>query len=192
MTSKLIINSVKNTSGATALNVSTVASPLSRYIRQVINIVDTTDRSATTSWTAGGTWGPYTGFRAKSLLKIYYSYPARNDSTSWGGLYFEPQISINSANWITTGSRGHDTVMDYGQASIHHTNNCMLFDPQMTESFSVSLRFYFRSYDGTIGLNNSGDHNMNQISGTATLMSGNNGLQHYGHWIIEELALFSV
>jgi hypothetical protein len=78
--------------------------------------------------------------------------------------------------------------MNDGAADIRFTSNIMLINPGKTSDFSVTIRFYFRSYDGTVGLNNGGGHEINMVSGTATLMSGTNGQQHYGNWIIEELA----
>ena len=123
---------------------------------------------------------------------IFYSYPCRNDSTGWGGLYFEPQIRINGDQgvWCSLGSRGYDAVMNNGSSDISHTNNHMLIDPEMTSDFTFQLCFYFRSYDGTVGLNNSQGHDMNATSGTATILPNDNGWQHYGHFIVEELALF--
>lgn len=179
---------LQDMSGNTALDMSKIASNAGRYTRQIINLIDTTDRSSGTSWTAGTTFADQPGFKAGSLLKIFYMYPARNDSTGWGGLYFEPQIRFNGGTWQSLGSRGYDAVMEYGQ-SINSTQNTMLISPGQTSDFSVGIRFYFRSYDGTVYLVNGGGHDINTVSGTATIMSGTNGQQHYGNWIIEELAL---
>ena len=186
-------NSLQDSSGNTALDVSKVASTTAqgagRYVRQIINQVDTTDRTSGTSWTAGTELPVVGGFKAGSLLRIYYMYPCRNDSTSWGGIYFEPQIRFNQGTWQSLGSRGYDAVMELGNGSISFTSNSMLINPEQSSDFSVQLRFYFRSYDGSVGINNGNGHDINATSGTANLMSGNNGLQHYGHWNIEELAI---
>ncbi|MFB0965802.1 MAG: hypothetical protein QMC36_09290 [Patescibacteria group bacterium] len=47
------------------------------------------------------------------------------------------------------------------------------------------MRFYFKAYDGTVYINTS--HDINSVSGTATLMPGVNGTQHYAKVIIEEI-----
>ena len=58
-------------------------------------------------------------------------------------------------------------------------------DPSQSSDYTVKVRFYFRAYDGTVYINTS--HDINVISGTATLMSGVNGTQHYAKVIIEEI-----
>lgn len=161
-----------------------------RYSRRIINLIDTTDRSSGTTWTLGYDSGNISGFKAGSVLKISYMYPARNESSSWGGLYFEPQIRYNNGVWQSLGSRGYDAVMNTNSGgNIRYTDNVMYVDPAQSADYYIAIRFYFKSYDGTVGLNNSQGHNINAISGTAPLMAGNNGNQHYGNWIIEELAL---
>lgn len=161
-----------------------------RYTRRIVNLIDTTDRASGTGWTLGYDSGVISGFKAGSILKINYMYPARNESSSWGGLYFEPQIRYNQGSWLSLGSRGYDAVMSTNSGgNIRYTDNSMLIDPAQSANFTISIRFYFKSYDGTVGLNNSQGHDINNISGTAPLLAGANGQQHYGNWIIEELAL---
>lgn len=181
---------IQSTGGTAAIDVAKLSTNQARYTRQVITQVDTTDRTTSTTWTLGTELPTMTDFKAGSILKIYYMYPCRNDSTSWGGLYFEPQIRFNSSTWQSCGSRGYDAVMDLSPGSISHTSNTMLIDPAASADFTAQLRFYFKSYDGSVGLNNGNGHDINTVSGTATIMSGVNGQQHYGHWIIEELAIF--
>jgi hypothetical protein len=181
---------MQNISGTSAVDVNKLSTNQARYTRQIITQVDTTDRTTSTTWTLGTELPTMTDFKAGSLLRIYYMYPCRNDSSSWGGLYFEPQIRFNSSTWQSCGSRGYDAVMDLSPGSISSTTNTMLIDPAASVDFTAQLRFYFKSYDGSVGLNNGNGHDINAISGTATIMSGNNGNQHYGHWIIEELAIF--
>lgn len=183
-------STLQNAAGATAIDVTKLSATASRYTRQSYVQVDTTDRSSSTSWTIGTEMPEIGGFKGGSLVKVYYNYPCRNDSTGWGGIYFEPQIRFNTGTWQSLGSRGYDAVMNNGSADISYTSNTMLIDPGLATDFSVQLRFYFRSYDGTVGVNNSQGHDINGVSGTATIMSGNNGNQHYGHWIVEELAIF--
>jgi hypothetical protein len=162
-----------------------------KYNRGIHRLIDTNisaDRDATTTWKPGATFSNITGFKANSLLRIYYSVPCRNGSLGWGGLYFEPQISFNGGStWQSLGSRGFDAVMTQGGGSIHASDNLMLIDPGQSSDFSVRMRYYFRSYDGTVIINDSRD--INAISGTATRMSGDNGNQHFTHFIIEEIAI---
>ncbi len=193
MSSELYVDKLQNLSGVTAINLNNIDQG-SRYLRQIYRMVDTTDRSSSTSWTLGTTFSDLPDFQANSVVKVYYNYPVRNDSTGWGGLYFEPQIRFNSGPWQSLGSRGYDAVMNNGSSDISYTNNLMYINPglvglSLAGTFTVGIRFYFRSYDGTVGLNNSLGHDVNTVSGTATIMSGENGQQHYGHWIVEELAL---
>ena len=167
------------------------ANTTARYNRQTINYIDTVGRSAGATWTLGTTFGSYS-MAAGSTLKISYTYPCRNDATSWGGLYFEPQISFNGGtSWYSLGSRGFDAVMVSGNGAIRRTSNCNMYvDPGIMTAYTVSMRYYFKSYDGTVGLNNGINHDINIISGTATLLSGDAGLQNYGNWLIEEMALY--
>ncbi len=181
------MDELSNSYGTFQMDVAKIASAKSRYNRQTLNVNDTTDRTSGTTWTLGGTFESFPTFKAYSLLKISYMYPARNDQAGWGGLYFEPQIRFNSGTWQSLGSRGYDAVMTSGVADINYTTNVMLIDPALASDFTVGIRFYFRSYDGTVWLNL--NHDLNAVSGTATITSGSNGLQHYGNWIIEELAL---
>ena len=58
-------------------------------------------------------------------------------------------------------------------------------DPAQGSDYTVKVRFYFVAYSGTVYINQ--DHAINTISGTATLMSGVNGMQHYAKVIIEEI-----
>lgn len=182
--------SLQNTSGVTAIDVAKLSTNAARYTRQCYVQVDSTDRTSGTSWTVGTEMPEVGGFKGGSLVKIYYNFPCRNDSTGWGGIYFEPQIRFNAGTWQSLGSRGYDAVMNNGSSDIAYTSNTMLVDPGIATDFSVQLRFYFRSYDGSVGVNNANGHEINGISGTASLMSGINGYQHYGHWIVEELAIF--
>jgi hypothetical protein len=188
MAAVLKLDNIQDSSGAAAIDISKLSSTSSRYTRKIVQLIDTTDRTSGTTWTLGTTFADSGDFRAGSLLRIYYMYPCRNDSGGWGGLYFEPQIRFNSGAWQSLGSRGYDAVMEYGQ-SINSTQNIMLIDPGQSSTFTVGIRYYFRSYDGTVGLVNALGHEINVISGTATLMSGVNGNQHYGQFQIEELAL---
>lgn len=190
MTSKLTVDTIQNIGNTSSLVVNNF-SLTGRYIRKLYTQVDITNRSSTTTWTLGPTFEMVTGFLPDSVLRLDYFVPARNDSTSWGGMYLEPQIKINDNPWESLGSTGYDVVMMFGTEFIGSYSNTIFIDPSQKTPFSVQFRFYFRSYDGTVGWNNGINHNINVVSGTASIMSGNNGLQNYAHIIVQELAPFS-
>jgi hypothetical protein len=185
------IDQVINASGTTVLNLQKMAQK-GYYSKQIITQIDTTGRSSTTTWTLGPTFTTITGILGKSLLHLTYHVPMRNDSTSWGGGYIEPQVSFNSGTWQSLGSCGYDGgVMSIGNAVIGSYYQTILLDPGITTTFTAQFRFYFRSYDGTVLWNSS--HDINAVSGaaTATAPSGDNGNQHYMHLIVEELARYN-
>lgn len=190
MASTLRLSNVNSAAGLPALDIDKIASNAGRYIRQVYAQVDTTSfTSIGTSWTLGPSFANTTGFKAGSLVRLDYHMPCRNDSTSWGGLYIEPQISYNAGmNWFSLGSSGYDgNVMNNASADIASYFNSILIDPGQTSDFGVQVRFYVKSYDGTAYINYS--HDINLVSGTATALTGNNFNQHYSKIIVEELAI---
>jgi hypothetical protein len=155
--------------------------------KRIVSQVDTANHSTNTTWKLGPTFAQLTGFSPNSVIKLTYAFPMRNDSTSWGGGYLEPQIKINTGAWQSLGSGGYDgSVMNLGNSAIGTYTNVLYITPGQTSTYSLQFRFYFRSYDGTVLINQS--HDINARSNTATLMSGQNGLQHYAHIIIEELS----
>lgn len=158
------------------------------YLRKCVTLVDSTSYTVTTAWSLTCQFSEILDFKAGSKIKISYHMPCRNDSTSWGGAYIEPQVSFNSGStWFSLGSSGYDAnIMNSGSPSIGSYFNSILIDPQISTNFSLKVRFYCASYDGTAWINL--NHNINAISGNAPLISGNNGLQHYAHIIVEELA----
>ena len=185
--STLRTNALATKVGAAALNLEKIATNVGRYTRQALVDTNSTGYTFSTTYTLGPTFVNMTGFKAGSLVRLFYHFPMRNDSTSWGGGYIEPQVSISGGTWQSLGSCGYDAaVMNQGNAAIGTFNNSILLDLSPSSDFSVQFRFYFKSYDGSLLLNHS--HDVNGISSTATLMPGNNGLQHYAHIIVEELA----
>lgn len=144
-------------------------------------------RTITNTWTAGPTFNTVSGFKAGSKVKITYSIPSRNDDLTWGGLYIEPQVSFNNgATWNSLGSTGYDgNIMNNDASSIGTYTNVLLIDPTQSSDFSVKIRFYYKSYTGTTWINT--QHDLTAVSGTAPLMSGVNGTQHYTKVIIEEV-----
>jgi microcystin-dependent protein len=156
--------------------------------RNVYVQVDTAGRSAGTGWTLGPTFSALS-FKANSKLKMSYSVPVRKTGGGWGGGYIEPQVSFNGGTWLSLGSTGHDAgVMILNVEAILTYRNELLIAPGITSDFTAAFRFYFRSYDGTLGWNNGINHDINVVSGTASIMSGDNGNQHYMHIIVEEFA----
>ena len=160
------------------------------YIRKIFTEVDTTSRTTGTSWTLMWTGTNQTGFKAGSDIKLTYHMALRNNSSSWGGGYIEPQISFNNSTWFSLGSSGYDGgVMSLDTGTIGSYNNTIIIDPALqgiTTDFQVRIRFYAKSYDGTLMWNQ--DHDINAVSGTATAATGLNLLQHYCNYTIEELA----
>jgi hypothetical protein len=191
MASILEVNTIKDAGNDVAIDMSRIAST-GRYSRQIITQVDSGSYSATTTWVLGPTFATITGLQGNSLLKLTYHVPTRNDSTSWGGGYLEPQVRFNGGTWQSLGSGGYDGgVMHLGYATICSYRQTILIDPGLTTAFTAQFRIYLKSYDGTFGLNNALGHEINITSGTATLMPSNNGLQHYMHLIVEEFARYN-
>jgi hypothetical protein len=186
--SQLRVNGISSTDASQKINV--LAMPADGYyVRKIVTQIDTTSRTSGTSWTLGPTFANITDLQAGSLLRISYHVPMRNDSTSWGGGYIEPQVRFNQGTYQSLGSSGYDGgVMNLGNAAIGSYFQSILIDPAQASGFSAQFRFYFRSYDGTVQWNQS--HDINNRSGTATLMPGDNGNQHFMNIITEELARF--
>jgi hypothetical protein len=158
-----------------------------RTIGQISVQTDSTTRSFGSAWAPGATFATVPGFKAGSLVRLHYSLPMRNDTAAWGGGYVEPQISFDGGStWQSLGSSGFDGgVMASDSGMIGQYANTLLIDPAQGADFSVTVRFYHRSYTGTVIVN--GSHDINATSGTAALMSGANGQQHYTSVIVEEL-----
>jgi len=155
----------------------------SNYNIDVMNVqADSANYSFTTTWALGPTFSTISGFLPNSMVLLEYHMPCRNDSTSWGGMYIEPQVSFNGGTYESLGSSGFDAVMHNGSADIASYYNSILINPNISTEFTTQFRFYFRSYDGTSLLNQS--HNINTVSGTASIMSGVNGTQHYAKIIV--------
>ena len=211
----LSVSKVTNSSGVAALDIAKIAAsalpvPYSytatqafhpdsvgkaRYIRQIVTQYDDGNYSASTSWVQVlNRFTNIPDFSAGSLVKLSYHVPCRNDSVGWGGAYLEPQISYNGGTkWWSLGSSGYDAVMNQGYAVGSYFQS-ILIDPYLSgvsagAGFGVQIRFYATSYDGTLLINTS--HSINAISGTAVLDPSINGVQHFAHIIVEELALLS-
>lgn len=156
--------------------------------RNVYVQVDTASRSAGTGWTLGPTFSALS-FKANSKIKMSYSVPVRKLGSGWGGGYIEPQVQFNGGAWQSLGSTGHDAgVMILNVEAILTYRNELLVSPGISTDFTAAFRFYFRSYDSTLYWNNGSNHDINVVSGTASIMSGDNGNQHYMHIIVEEFA----
>lgn len=155
------------------------------YIRQIEVQVDTAGRTFG-GWGLGPTF-PTLTYAGGSKIKMMYHIPMRNDAGGWGGIYVEPQIQFNGGTWQSLGTTGHE-MMHLGNADIATYKNDILVNPGISTSFTAAFRFYVKAYEGTVGWNNGINHDINVSSGTATIMSGDNGNQHYMHIIIEEFA----
>lgn len=154
--------------------------------RNIVVQVDTAGRSSGTGWTLGPSFSAIQ-CRGGSLVKMSYHVPMRNDASGWGGIYIEPQVRFNYGSWQSLGSTGHE-MMHLGNADIATYKNDLVINPGIASEFLVEFRFYFRAYEGTVYLNNGSNHDINVVSGTASIMSGDNGNQHFFHIIVEEFA----
>lgn len=158
------------------------------YVRQIETQIDTTGRSAT-GWVLGPTFAQLS-FAGNSKIKMTYHIPMRNDNGGWGGIYLEPQVSFNGGTWQSLGGTGFESMTN-SNADIFSISNEILLEPGIGSAFTAQFRFYFSPYDGTVHWNrgsSGNDRNINATSGTASLMAGNGGLQHYMHIIVEEYA----
>ena len=160
-------------------------------VRQVFSDIDNTNRSFGSGWTLVWTAPNHTNFKAGSKVKLYIELPLRNDTAGWGGAYIEPQVSFNNSTWLSLGSSGYDgNIMTANVPDIATYTRMLFIDPELagiTGDFDFRVRFYCRSYDGTTLWNQS--HEINVVSGTASLLSGvQNQEQHYARVHIEELA----
>lgn len=187
--SQLRVGNVATTGGTQKVSVSNISSD-GYYTRNIVVQIDTTNRTSGTTYTLGPTFDNIS-CAGNSLIKMMYHVPMRSDSGSWGGMYIEPQVSFNDGSWQSLGTTGHE-MMAMSTGEIMTYRNEILITPGIATNFTAKFRFYFRSFDGTVGWNNGINHDINaQPVGNATLMSGNNGLQHYMHIIIEEYARLS-
>ncbi len=171
-----------------ALHAQTADNVTSTPYRGIMEVqTDLATRTFGNSWGVGPTFATVNGFKAGSKVKLSYHVPCRNNSASWGGAYIEPQISFDGGtSWNSLGSSGFDGgVMVRGDEAIGSYSNTLLVDPSLSSPFSVTVRLFYRSRDGTLTVN--GSHDINHVSETAPLMSGINGEQHYTKIIIEEI-----
>lgn len=181
----LRVNTLQNTSGVSSMSTEKITGG-GYYMRQVQAQVDINGYSFTTSWSLGPAFTGLTGCLANSLIHIEYHMPCRNDSTSWGGLYIEPQVQLGGT-WYSAGSSGYDgNIMNNASADIGSYFNSILLNPGIATTYSIGVRFYGKAYDGTSYINSS--HDINSVSGTATNLTGTNFIQHYSKIIIKELA----
>ena len=191
MAGLLKVDTIKNAGGVTVLDFSKISNT-GRYIRKTIVQTNTSNYSSASAWTLGPTFDVIPDCQAGSLIKFFYSVPTRNDNTSWGGCYIEPQVRFNEGTWQSLGSCGYDGgVMYLGNGFIGTYRQIILIDPGQNSTFSIQFRLYFKPYNGTAGLNNALGHDINTVSGTAAVIAGADGLQHYIKTIVEELARYN-
>jgi hypothetical protein len=184
--STLKVGQIQNLNGSRTINVSKLYA--SDYNIDIVNVqTNSTTYNFTTTWALGPTFASIPGFLPNSLVRLEYHMPCRNDSTSWGGMYIEPQVSFNGGAYQSLGSCGYDgAIMNLNSSDIGSYYNSILINPSINSTFSAQFRFYFRSYDSTSTLN--GSHDINLVSGTASIMSGENGLQHYSKIIVQGIS----
>jgi hypothetical protein len=187
--SQLRVNGISTTGGTEKVSITKLSSD-GFYTRNILTQIDTVSRTSGTGYTLGPTFDNIS-CAGGSLIKMMYHVPMRNDSGSWGGIYIEPQVSFNDGAYQSLGTTGHE-MMTTATGEIMTYRNEILITPSITTDFTVKFRFYFRAFDSTVGWNNGINHDINANPvGNATLMSGNNGLQHFMHIIVEEFARLS-
>lgn len=179
------VDSLTNTSGKT-LNGDYV-------LGKVYKVYDSTSYSTSSARTFvdGPILTNLTGFKGNSLIELFYHVPGRNDSTSWGGMYVEPNVSFdNGSTYSSLGHTGYDVVMVYNSNTILSYNNTIWINPNQTADFTMKFKFRFCSYDGTTYINGIRDIN---DAGTETSGSNSNflttddsHLQHFFHIIVKE------
>jgi microcystin-dependent protein len=154
-------------------------------LRSITTLIDTANYSTTTAWALGPVFPTINNLRANSFLRLSMHTPCRNDSTSWGGAFLEPQVSFdNGVTWRSLGSSGYDAVMSIGNHIGSYFQQFLLY-PQIASTYSFKVRLYFRSYDSTVRINE--DHAINSVSGTVPLIAGaTSPNQHYAKIIVEE------
>ena len=111
---------------------------------------------------------PAQTIQAGKNVDMYLRLPARNDSTSWGGLYVQINVQVNGGTWYNLGNSGYDgNVMEYGQ-SISTSHHHKLLDfianagVSSSSSYTVSFEVTGRSYSGTTTIN--GSHDINKTT----------------------------
>lgn len=184
------VDIITTSQGLKAFDVKKFATLGGYSIRQVFLSTDTTtyNPAAAPTWIQGPISGVTPQFKAGSLIALTYNVPTYATDTGWGGMYLEPQIKLNAGVWQSLGSSGFSTVMSLadGAGQRGHYYNELTIDPAMTVDYTVQIRVMCAMYTG-VGVVN-GNNSINSVSGTGTLMSGNNGIQHYSKFILEELA----
>lgn len=125
---------------------------------------------------------PVQTIQAGKNLEVYFRVPARNDSSSWGGLYLNINCRVNGGTWYNFGNGGYDgNVMEHG-ASISTSHRSFLLDfianagVAPDADYTVQFELYARSYDGTTQVG-SGSHDINR---TANNLGVRGGLATWG------------
>lgn len=157
------------------------------FVRNTTVEYDSSNYSAWTSWVLWPSFSTIPWFKAGSKVKLYYHMPMRNDSGGWWWAYLEPQISFDwGSTWNSLWSSWYDWgVMVDDEPAIGTYNNTLFINPEKSSDFSVTVRFYFRSYSWTVYVNKS--HDINTISSTENIMNWINWNQHFSHIIVEEI-----
>ena len=124
---------------------------------------------------------PAQTIQAGKNVDMYLRVPARNDDTSWGGLYVQINVQVNEGTWYNLGNSGYDgNVMEYGQSistSHHHKLLDFIANAGVSSSSTYTVRFEVtgRSYNGTTTINGSHD-----INDTGDNLGSRGGLASWG------------
>jgi len=183
MSSILYVDSIVTSNGTT--RPPGMMPPGSYYAGKFIYEFSTTSiATSSNSFVDMITFTNHTNFTANSILEFYYHVPYRNDSSSWGGAYVEPNISFtNGVSWLSLGTTGYDGgIMTLQANTIHYQNNFIMIYPTQSAKYNVRIKFRHKNYDGTSTVN--GSNNLNARA-TGTNLPGP-GSMHYLHYTIKE------
>ena len=100
---------------------------------------------------------------------MYLRVPARDNTTSWGGLYININVRVNGGTWYNLGNSGYDGgVMANSSNDIatshHHKYLDFIGNAGVSASSTYTVQFEVtcRSYNGTTTVN--GSHDINRTA----------------------------
>jgi hypothetical protein len=102
-----------------------------------------------TSFVDTNVWSGFT-CPANAVIAVNVFQSWRNNSTSWGGGYFDMKYRIDGGDWVTVGNTGYQGMQN-GNASIdNYTQQIVLDFSAQTTDFNLEITYMNRSYDGSL------------------------------------------
>lgn len=165
MTSIIKVDQIQTAAGTNPIDHERILTKDDGYVvRQVVRLVNSTGYTYTASAMADGPSFTFTDIQPDSYLSIDLSVPFRNDSASWGGMYMAIWHTIDGgATWRSMGTTGHE-MMAINASIIMTYKNTFLLTPQeigLSSAGDITFKLRFKSYDGTMGINNGLNHDVN-------------------------------